>query len=48
MSDRLMLKILDMYTIRLRYLHDIKNHTYLFSEPDYETDLGIKFQKKIK
>ena len=48
MSDRLMLKILDMYTIRLRYLHDIKNHTYLFTEPDYETDLGIKFQKKIK
>ena len=48
MADRLMLKVMDMMKVRLRYLHDIKNHTYLFTEPDYETDLGQKFQKKIK
>jgi len=48
MSDRLMLKVMDMMKVRLRYLHDIKNHTYLFTEADYETDLGQKFQKKIK
>ena len=43
-----MLKVMDMMKVRLRYLHDIKNHTYLFAEADYETDLGQKFQKKIK
>lgn len=40
MTDRLMLKVMDMMKVRLRYLHDIKNHTYLFAEADYETDLG--------
>ena len=40
LPDRLMLKVMDMMKVRLRYLHDIKNHGYLFAEPDYETDLG--------
>jgi hypothetical protein len=43
MQDRLMLKVMDMMKVRLRYLHDIKNHTYLFTEPDYDTELGQKF-----
>ena len=35
MSDRLMLKVMDMMKIRLRYFYEIKNHGYLFGEPDY-------------
>lgn len=34
--------------VRLRYHNDIQNHKYLFEEPDYSTELGLKFQKKIK
>jgi hypothetical protein len=40
MSDAKMLKVLDMMSIRLRYLCDIKNHAYLFEQPDYNTELG--------
>ena len=43
MNDLLMLKIMDMMKVRLRYLHDIKNHGYLFSDPDYSSELGLKF-----
>ena len=43
-----MVKIMDMMKVRLRYYHEIKNHIYLFGSPDYSTELGIKFQKKIK
>lgn len=48
MNDLLMLKVMDMMKVRLRYLHDIKNHGYLFTDPDYSSELGLKFQKKIK
>jgi len=43
-----MQKIMEMMKIRLRFLSDINNHGYLFIEPDYSTELGIKFQQKIK
>ena len=43
-----MVKIMDMMKVRLRYYHEIKNHIYLFGPPDYSTELGVKFQSKIK
>lgn len=48
MSDAKITKVMNTMKIRLRYLSDIKNHGYLWSEPDYSTELGLKFQKKIK
>ncbi len=48
MPDHLMLKVLDMMKVRMRYIKDIKNHAYLFTEPDYETNLGRKFITKLK
>ena len=46
--DHLMLKVMDMMKVRMRYLQDIKNHTYLFDAPDYETELGRNFISKLK
>ena len=47
MPDHLMLKVMDMMKVRMRYIRDIKNHTYFFTDPDYETDLGLKFIVKL-
>ena len=46
--DHLMLKIMDMMKIRMRYMRDIKNHAYFFTDPDYDTELGRKFITKLK
>ena len=46
--DHLMLKIMDMMKIRMRYMGDIKNHAYFFTDPDYDTELGRKFIVKLK
>ena len=46
--DHIMLKIMDMMKVRMRYIGDIKNHTYFFTSPNYETDLGKKFITKLK
>ena len=35
MPDHLMLKIMDMMKIRMRFMADIKNHAYFFTDPDY-------------
>ena len=43
-----MLKIMDMMKVRMRYMKDIKNHAYFLTAPDYETDLGNKFIRKLK
>ena len=43
-----MIKVMEMMKIRMRFVHDIKNHAYLFGEPDYTTELGRKFLNKIK
>ena len=43
-----MIKVMEMMKIRMRFIHDIKNHAYLFGEPDYTTELGKKFLNKIK
>lgn len=47
-SDEKMFKIMQMMTIRMRYMSDIKNHTYFFTLPDYQTDLGKNFLLKLK
>ena len=48
MPDHKMLKLMDMMKVRMRYMKDIKNHVYFFKDPDYDTDLGRKFIKKLK
>jgi hypothetical protein len=35
MPDDKMTKVMDMMKIRLRYMMDIRNHGYLFTDPDY-------------
>ena len=47
MPDYLMLKIMDMMKVRMRYMRDIKNHSYFFTDPDYNTELGRKFIIKL-
>lgn len=48
MSDLKMVKVMDMMKKRMRYEADIQNHAYLWTDPDYQTDLGAKFLKKLK
>ena len=48
MPDNLMLKVMDMMKIRMRYIRDIHNHVYFFTQPNYETELGRKFIVKFK
>ena len=48
MSASKMIKIMDMMKIRMRYIKDIRNHTYFFTSPSYETELGTKFISKLK
>lgn len=48
MSDLKMVKVMDIMTVRLRYCHDIRNHAYLWKDPEYDTELGKKFQAKLK
>ena len=48
MSNLKMLQIMDMMKVRMRYIKDIKNHTYFFTPPDYNTELGQKFIRKLK
>ncbi len=40
MDEHKMSKVMEMMKIRMRFIHDIKNHAYLFGEPDYSTELG--------
>ena len=48
MPDHKMLQVMDMMKVRMRYIRDIKNHAYFFTDPNYETDLGRKFIIKLK
>ena len=41
-------KIMDMMKIRMRFIKDIKNHAYFFELPNYDTDLGKGFIKKLR
>lgn len=46
--DDKMVKIMDLMAVRMRYMKDIRNHTYFFETPDYQTDLGRNFLAKLK
>lgn len=35
MNEVKMVKVMEMMKIRMRFVQDIKNHAYLFTEPDY-------------
>ena len=48
MPNQKMLKIMNMMKVRMRYVKDIKNHSYFFTAPDYDTELGRKFIQKLK
>ena len=48
MPNQKMLKVMDMMKIRMRFVKDIKNHGYFFTQPDYDTELGNKFIRKLK
>jgi hypothetical protein len=48
MDDTTMTKVMEMMKIRLRFLSDVKNHGYLFTDPDYTTELGQKFLGNLK
>lgn len=48
MNDRTLLKIMDLTKTRLRFLSDLNNHTYFFTEPDFESETSLKFIKKSK
>ena len=43
-----MIKIMDMMKVRMRFIKDIRNHAYFFTVPDYDTELGQKFIRKLK
>ena len=48
MSETKLLKVMDMMKVRMRYIADIRNHGYFFELPNYQTDLGKGFIKKLK
>ena len=48
LSDSRMVKIMDMMKVRMRFIKDIRNHAYFFTTPDYDTELGQKFIRKLK
>ena len=48
LSDSRTIKVMDMMKVRMRFIRDIRNHAYFFTSPDYETELGQKFIRKLK
>lgn len=48
MPNHLLLRIMDMMKIRMRYLRDIRNHSYFFTDANYDTELGRKFIVRLK
>jgi glutamyl-tRNA synthetase len=46
-SDKNMLRIMDMMKQRIHFYSDLKNHTYFFVEPLYNTERSAKFQKRL-
>jgi hypothetical protein len=48
MSDSKMINVMDMMKIRIHFYNDLKNHTYFFEDPEYDTARGEKFLNKLK
>lgn len=42
-----MTKIMDMMKIRIHFYSDLLNHTYFWEPPNYDTERGQKFLKKL-
>jgi hypothetical protein len=43
-----MTKIMDLMKVRIHFYKDMLNHQYLFTEPDYNTEIAKNFQAKVK
>jgi len=39
---------MDLMKIRIHFYKDMQNHTYFFTEPDYEGEISEKMVKKLK
>jgi glutamyl/glutaminyl-tRNA synthetase len=42
-----MRKVMDLMKIRIHFFHDMKNHTYFFTDPAYNTPIAEKFLTKL-
>lgn len=47
-NENKMKKIMDLMKIRIHFYKDMCNHTYYFTDPEYNTALSEKFAKKLK
>lgn len=43
-----MLRIMDQCKTRLKYLDDLKSHSFYFDEPDYKTPTQQRYLKQCK
>ena len=39
---------MDMMKIRIHFYSDLNLHTYFFEQPRYDSEIGLKFLKKLK
>ena len=39
---------MDLMKIRIHFFKDMCNHTYFFTEPDFDEKISEKFEKKLK
>lgn len=42
-SEPKMIKIMDLMKIRIHFYKDLRNHTYFFTDPSYDTKIATKF-----
>jgi len=47
-GDSKLCKIMDMMKVRMQFYDDLKNHTYFFTDPTYESQNSKTFLRKIK
>ncbi len=48
MDSHKMRKIMDLMKIRIHFFKDMKNHTYFFTSPLYDSSVAEKFLNKLK
>jgi len=48
MDNERMLLIMDNMKTRLKFIREIRNHSYFFTQPNYETKLVSEFKKKCE
>lgn len=42
-----MIKIMDLMKTRIHFYHDLLNHSYFWEQPEYDTERGKKFLKRL-